>query len=87
MNEEGKRREERDRGARAQAILRDPLVVEALETLEKQYISAWKESPNRDEEGRERIYLLMKSLEVFKAHLVSVVETGKLADKQLSQKF
>ena len=87
MNEEGKRREERDRGARAQAILRDPLVVEALETLEKQSISAWKASPNRDEEGRERIYLLMKSLEVFKAHLVSVVETGKLADKQLSQKF
>tara|TARA_R100000995_G_scaffold48357_1_gene23152 strand:+ start:6460 stop:6720 length:261 start_codon:yes stop_codon:yes gene_type:complete len=86
MNE-GKRREERDRGARAQAILKDPLVVEALETLEQQYIDAWKTSPNRDEEGRERIYLLMKSLEVFKGHLISVVETGKLADRELSKKF
>ena len=86
MNE-GKRREERDRGARAQAILKDPLVVEALETLDQQYTDAWKASPHRDEQGRERIYLLMKSLEVFKGHLISVVETGKLADRELSKKF
>jgi|TARA_Y100001938_G_C7980242_1_gene374008 hypothetical protein len=84
---EDKLRGEMDRGAKAKALLNNPMLKEAFEQLEKQYIEAWKISPNRDSEGRERIYLLMKSLDAVHAHLVSVLETGKLAEKQLNLKF
>ena len=42
--DEGKRREEQNRGERAKALMRDPLIVEAFEVLEEKYMNALKDS-------------------------------------------
>ena len=42
--DEGKLRSEQSRGERAKALMRDPLITEAFDTLEEKYVSAWKDS-------------------------------------------
>ena len=81
----GKLRGEADRGAKAAALLRNDLLIEAFDTLEAQYTTAWAESPARDVDGREHLFVLLKSLRAVKQHLTTVVETGKLAERQLHQ--
>lgn len=49
------------RGERAAQLLQDELIVEALETIEKEYTERWKNSPVRDAEGREKLYLMVKT--------------------------
>lgn len=83
MNE-GKLREEMDRGAQSAALLRNELLVEAFETLETQYTDAWKASAPQSADARERIYMLTTALQALRQHLTSVVETGRLAERQLN---
>lgn len=82
MNE-GKAREDLDRAGRAEALMRDPLIIEAFETLEKEFVSAWKESAITDQTSREHIYHLLQALEAMKGHFQTVLESGKLAKDRL----
>lgn len=82
MNE-GKLRDQVDRAARAETLLREPMITEAFETLEKEFVSAWKESSIADQQSREHIYQLLQALEAFKGHFVKVLEDGKLAKDRL----
>lgn len=82
MNEP-KLRGDVDRAARAEALLRDPLIVEAFESLETQFVSAWKESAINDAEARENIYRLLQALDALKGHFRQVLEDGKLAKERL----
>ena len=84
MNE-GKLREETDRGAKSAALLRNELLVEAFETLETEYTDAWKSSAPQSADVRERIYMLTTALQALRQHLISVVETGRLAERQLTE--
>tara|TARA_R110000824_G_scaffold192924_4_gene375143 strand:+ start:133 stop:399 length:267 start_codon:yes stop_codon:yes gene_type:complete len=84
MNE-GKLREEMDRGAKSAALLRNELLVEAFETLETQYTESWKSSASHHADARERIYMLTTALAALRQHLISVVETGRLAERQLTE--
>ena len=61
MNEP-KLREAVDRAAKAEALLRDPIIVEAFEALDREFVLAWKESAITDTEAREHIYRLCKHL-------------------------
>ncbi len=83
MNE-GKLREEMDRGNKSAALLKNELLVEAFETLEQQYTESWKSSAPHDAEARERTYMLTTALQALRQHLISVVETGRLAERQLN---
>lgn len=51
-----------DRGARAERILKDPLVVEARERVRTAILTAIETSPARDSEGREHLYQRLKAL-------------------------
>jgi hypothetical protein len=82
---EGKLNEDRDRGAQAERLLRDPLLVEAFDVLENEFMQAWRQSAVADTEARERIYNLCQALEGVKGHLKTVVDTGKLAQANLDQ--
>lgn len=73
------------RGAEAERLLAEPLLIEAFATIEQEFTDAWKASPARDEAGRQSIWLSLKLLHRVKAHLESVVDTGKLAKKSLAQ--
>lgn len=73
------------RGARAAELLQDPLLAETLDTIEQEYTEQWKSSPARDVEGREKLWLMIKTAEKFRAELASVLETGQLAKRRLAQ--
>jgi len=73
------------RGQQAKRILEDPIFVEALQKVSQELDQEWINSPIRDTEGREKIYMMKKMLNVLHVQLQSVMETGKLASKQINQ--
>ena len=73
------------RGQQAKRILEDPIYIEALQKVSAELRQEWLNSPIRDTEGRERIYMMKKMLNVLHVQLQSVMETGKLATKQINQ--
>ena len=73
------------RGHEAKRILEDPIFVEAIQKVSQELDQEWINSPIRDTEGREKIYMMRKMLGVLHVQLQSVMETGKLASKQINQ--
>lgn len=73
-------------GARAREVLENEAFLWAFESTEKELIEAWKNSPARDEEGREKLYLMLQLLGKIKATLTNSMETGKLAQMELEHK-
>lgn len=73
------------RAAKAQEALENPLIAEALDAWDKEITEAWKNSPLRDAEGREKLRLMLEASKTFKAHLTKVMETGQIIKaRQLS---
>ena len=54
------------------------------ETFEDRLNQEWLNSPLRDTEAREKIFLMRKMLETIINEITSVMDTGKLANKKLS---
>ena len=78
-------REKVNKGINAQQILNDPLIQEALRQLESMYINDWKTSTVDDVVKRERAYACMSVLNDFIGALGSIVNTGKIAEKQIER--
>lgn len=68
---------DRDRGARAAALLNDELLIEAFDVVTKFYHDQWEQSPDADK--RDRVWLANQSLKMVKAHLMAILNGGKLA--------
>ena len=81
--EDGKRRAEQDRGAKAEALLRNPMLQEAFDTLEQKYIDAWRNSPVTAEADREKLFQMYQNLIAVRGHLQEVVNTGNLAKTEI----
>lgn len=73
------------RSSQAQAALENPLIAEALSAWEMEITEAWKTSPLRDAEGRERLRLMLEASKQFKAHLERTVETGQIRRAQIQR--
>ena len=73
------------RGHRAKAILDDEIFAEAIQKVSTELDQEWLNSPIRDTEGREKIYMIKKMLNVILVQIQSVMETGKLASKQINK--
>jgi hypothetical protein len=73
------------RGHRAKAILDDEIFAEAIQKVSAELDLEWINSPVRDTEGREKIYMMKKMLNVLLVQIQSVMETGKLATKQINK--
>lgn len=69
-----------------QTILQHPLLQEVISNRIQQLTNAWMESPQRDSEGRERLYLLISAWKTLQGDLQSVVDTGRLAEFELERK-
>ena len=76
---------EQQRGHRAKQILEDEIFVEAIQKVSAELDQEWINSPVRDTEGREKIYMMKRMLNVLLVQLRSVMETGKLASKQINK--
>lgn len=71
------------RGSRAREILENEEFSRAFDAIEEELTNAWKTSPQRDEEGRERLFLALTMLSKVKSSLTTTMETGKLALAEL----
>jgi hypothetical protein len=74
-----------ERGARAQRLLEDDLLGEALETLDRDYARAWRATAARDTDARERLWQAVQVVAKVRDHLVRVVNGGKLAQRELGE--
>lgn len=74
-----------DRGRQAEELAAHPLFREAVDGLRDQLMREWVESPARDTEGREKLWLAQSLLRRIEAHLKSTMETGRMARMQLEQ--
>jgi|TARA_R110002096_G_scaffold342447_1_gene535437 hypothetical protein len=74
--------EELDRGAKAERLMRDPMLIEAFIQLDEYYTEAWKDSPLDGKKDRETIFLYLSALREVRAHLTQIAKTGELAASQ-----
>ena len=85
MNEDEQylRERELERGNKAKAILESDLFQESFDLLKADYINEWENSKLSETDQRERLYYMVANLDDVKLHFQTVLETGKLASKQL----
>lgn len=67
------------RGNRAKEVLENEEFQRAFGSIEEELTQAWKTSPQRDAEGREKLFLALTMLSKIKASLEQTVDSGKLA--------
>tara|TARA_R100000458_G_C8146211_1_gene155534 strand:+ start:341 stop:574 length:234 start_codon:yes stop_codon:yes gene_type:complete len=73
--------EELKRSEETKKILEHPIFKEANEKLRVELMNELVNSPIRDAEAREKIYLMIKMHESVLNQLKSIMETGKLLKK------
>ncbi len=73
------------RGARAQELLRSELLQEVFAKLDAEYIAAWRRTPARDTDARERLWQATQIVGKVKDHLAVIANDGKLAQRELDK--
>ena len=73
--------QEKQRSELAKNVLENPVFVDACNQIQNDLYGEFVNSPARDSEGREKIYLMTKMLTVLLGNLKSVMETDKLNNK------
>ena len=74
--------EEQRRAELAKSVLDNPVFDEAVIKIKNDLYAEFQNSPARDSEGREKIYLMGKMFDLLLVNIKSVMETGKLNKKQ-----
>lgn len=70
-------------GNRAREVLENEVFNQVWADVEQELTKAWMESPARDVEGREKIFLTLQMLRKLHGAIQTTMETGKLAQKEL----
>jgi hypothetical protein len=71
------------KGKNAERILNDELFKKSFTYLRELYLNEWENSPARDKEARESLWVAIKMLSTVEGHLQTVMQTGKLANRQI----
>ena len=71
------------KGKNAERILNDELFKKSITYLRELYLNEWENSPARDKEARESLWVAIKMLGTVEGHLQTVMQTGKLANRQI----
>jgi len=71
------------RAKEASAVLDNELYKEAFAKLEAEYVGVWKNSPDDAYDLRDEAYRALKNLDRTRQHLENVINTGKMANKEL----
>jgi hypothetical protein len=72
-------------GLDADGVLTSGAFALAFEQIETELTEAWKRSPQRDAEGRERIHLSLCLLLKVRTKLESMIQDGSLAQSRLDE--
>jgi len=83
--DELKLRRQAERGARAKAIVEDPLVKEVFDNLEREIIQRWKDTEPSNALLRERYHAVITALGAIRANLEHMIRDGRMADTILAQ--
>lgn len=67
------------RGNRAREVLENEEFTAAFTAIEEELTAAWKQSPQRDADGRQKLFEALTMLHKIQQTLISTVESGKLA--------
>jgi hypothetical protein len=86
MNDEDKTERAINRGAQAEALLRNELLQEAFAALDASYVQAWRTAPVRDAEMREKLWQAVNIVGKVKDHLSRIVADGKLSQADLKMR-
>lgn len=70
-------------GDQARLVLENEAFQQALGDIKTELTDQWKQSPARDQEGREKLYQLLRLAEKLEANLRTRLETGRLARIEL----
>lgn len=73
-------------GSRAREVLENEAYQQAFSAIESEITEKWKNSPARDAEGREKLWMYLAMLKKFKNQLDTTLETGKLAQLDLEHR-
>ncbi|HEY2110216.1 MAG TPA: hypothetical protein VGH25_00665 [Dongiaceae bacterium] len=76
-------RREANRGQRAQAILEDEIVSEALDAIEAELRADWEGSRPDDTAGREVAYRMLRAAKAFRERLRKVIDDGAVAQAEI----
>lgn len=71
------------RGDRAKLLLEDELLNEMLAKIEEDCFREIRASSLLEGEVREKAYLILKTVDILKSKLRTVMDTGKMAEVQL----
>ena len=74
--------QEKQRTELAKNILENPVFQDAIKQIKQELYGEFLNSPARDSEGREKIYLMGKMFDLLLVNIKSVMEAGKLNKKQ-----
>ncbi len=85
MTDEIQLRKDLDRGARAERILKDELVLEAFQIVEKHIFGKFKEASVRDDEGVLKTKQLLHAASLFRRVFEDAVRDGQIAATMLER--
>lgn len=68
--------------AKAREVLDNEAFQAAFDDIRKEYTEAWMTSPARDQEGREKLYLMLQLTNKLQATLTGMLADGKQAQIQ-----
>ena len=78
-------KEEIQRSEAAKRIYNDPLFKEAMKLVREEILRKWEETPARDTDGREWLWLFHQAANKFDNTFKTWLETGKMAEMQLER--
>lgn len=73
------------RAMQAEELINNPLLAEAFDAMEREYLRAWRGSGLPDLEERERLWLAIQVLEEVRKHLRVVLENGVIARREIDR--
>ncbi|MES2187962.1 MAG: hypothetical protein V4505_25650 [Pseudomonadota bacterium] len=73
-------------GGRAREVLENEAYIAAFDAIKQELIGKWENSPVRDEDGREKLWLMLWSLNKVQAALSATMDSGKLARAELNHR-
>ena len=71
------------RSEKARLGLSNPIFVEAIENLKKLYSQSLLNTGVNEQDAREKLWLAYQIVQKVEQHFIEIMETGKLAKKQL----
>ena len=82
-DEQGKLQQEVSQSNKARQLLDNPLFKEALDELKKLYAESLFNTGAKETETREKLWLAYNVVGKVEQNLLEIIDTGKLASKQL----